>query len=205
MLIWYATVKLNFDVTCCNTYRKPTGIKYKRVLSPSPSGQPWTFPSGVTSRKYLGPVSLPRHSNLVLTPFSCGSENKNFHSQNFQSKTTHFWQKSIGTFLILKFPYPKKAHWSPKGSFLPFLRAFPTELFLLSNPPASEIFLMDTLSGIFTPHRFWIKVWMKIEKMMGYMEFKSNYLKPMKLTKIKNNPIYHSKSQIFLKNIKNRV
>ena len=60
------------------TYRKPTGIKYKRVLSPSPSGQPWTFPSGVTSRKYLGPVSLPRHSNLVLTPFSCGSENKNF-------------------------------------------------------------------------------------------------------------------------------
>ena len=139
------------------------------MLSPSPSGQPWTFPSGVTSRKYLGPVSLPRHSNLVLTPFSCGSENKNFIRGN------HF-----------------------NNPFLPFLSAFPTELFRRSKPRASETFLMDTLSGIFTPHRFWIRVWMKIEKMNCYMESKSNYLKPMKLTKIKNNPIYHSKMSNFL-------
>lgn len=61
--------------------------------------------------------------------------------------------------------------------FLPFLRAFPTELFRRSKPRANETFLIDTLSGILTPHRFWIRVWMKIEKMKCYMEFKSNYLK----------------------------
>ena len=114
-----------------------------------------------------------------------------FHSHDIPIS---FWHLSVAV-LKIKISFLVIICINP---FLPFLSAFPTELFRRSKPRASETFLMDTLSGIFTPHRFWIRVWMKIEKMKCYMESKSNYLKPMKLTKIKNNPIYHSKMSNFL-------